>query len=177
LFGFKFVCLATLAAVLDAFVVPNWWRLQATTVALVAHSVPVFGLSATTFGSSIAFADPEGMGFAYLVTPGCTAALPVFLYMAAVFAYPAAWKQRVYGLLYGVAFLLALNVLRLSSMAWIGMRFPDFFEEAHLSWWQASFIIAVAFTWWFWVQSLDPAKDRLRRRLPAFFSQLGLVSK
>src|SRR5688572_23843452 len=116
-FGVKFVCLATLAAALDAFVVPTWWWLQATTVALVAHSVPVFGLSATTFGSKIAFADSEGMGFAYLVTPGCTAALPIFLYFAAVVAYPAAWKQRARGLLYGVVFLLALNVLRLSSMA------------------------------------------------------------
>lgn len=155
-FGGRFVALATVFAVFDVLLVSRLdWVSQATAHA-VASATPVLGISGTVLGGgSMWFLGSGGKTFSYAVTAGCTATMPVFLFGAAVLAYPASWRQRGYGLLVGVPSLLGLNVARLVSMAWLGLYAPRLFGEFHLGWWQAIFIVAVGLAWLVWVQALE----------------------
>lgn len=88
--------------------------------------------------------------FEYVITLGCTGMTPVLMYGAAVLAYPTPMRARWLGVLVGVPLLLIGNLLRLIGMAWIGVRRPSFFEDFHVIWAQAIFILAVALTWIAW---------------------------
>jgi hypothetical protein len=48
--------------------------------------------------------------------------------------------------------LLAVNTVRLASLAWIGAHQPSYFEPAHEIWWQGAGAIAVCLGWYLWLR-------------------------
>lgn len=93
--------------------------------------------------------------FALEVRRGCEAIEPAALFIAAVLAFPASWRQRVFGIVIGVAVIYLLNLIRIITLYYAGVHVPAMFETLHLEVWQTFFIISTLALWlaWAWCAS------------------------
>lgn len=107
----------------------------------------LLGESVRVTGLTIASA-----GFSVDVGTGCTATIPIMLFVCAVVAYPGRWQHKLLGILIGGACLYALNLVRTVSLFLIGTHFHGFFDTAHLLLWQPLIILAAVILWLFWVR-------------------------
>jgi len=90
--------------------------------------------------------------FSISIRRGCDAIEPSALFAAVVLAFPAPWRRKVCGLVVGVFFLLALNLLRIITLFFIGIHYPKMFHVAHVELWPAVFIFLAIFCWALWIQ-------------------------
>src|SRR5262249_37523653 len=67
-------------------------------------------------GTIISHAD----GFAISIANGCSGLEAVILLAAAVIAYPASWHERALGLAAGTLAIMALNLVRVISLFYLG---------------------------------------------------------
>jgi exosortase H (IPTLxxWG-CTERM-specific) len=91
-------------------------------------------------------------GFAAQIDDVCTGIFVVAIYVSAVLAYPSGVRDKLKGLLVGVSAILALNLVRVVSLMYIGRYFPDLFETAHLLVWQSLVIFATLIVWIYWTE-------------------------
>ena len=89
-------------------------------------------------------------GFAYEVAAGCTGILPAFVIAAAILASPASAGARRCGLAVAVPLVLAVNLLRLVHLFYLGVHAPRQFALAHAFWWEAALVAVTLATWWVW---------------------------
>ena len=89
--------------------------------------------------------------FAITVRRGCDAVEPAWFFCAAVLSFPASFARKIPGMLAGVTLILALNLLRIVSLYFIGLQFPRFFSMAHLEIWPAIFIVMAILLWAGWI--------------------------
>jgi exosortase/archaeosortase family protein len=82
---------------------------------------------------------------------GCDALEPAALFVAAVLAFPAAWRARAIGLGIGVPLLLVLNLARIVSLYYVLKWSPAWFDAAHVEIWQPLFIFFSMLFWVVWV--------------------------
>jgi exosortase/archaeosortase family protein len=75
----------------------------------------------------------------------------MILLVGAILAYPSRLKQKPLPLAIGIAFLFILNQVRTSTLYYIGIHLPGYFEIAHFVVWQSVMILAVVITWLLWV--------------------------
>jgi exosortase H (IPTLxxWG-CTERM-specific) len=97
----------------------------------------------TIVGSKIFSAD---------IITECTAVFPIMIFLAAVIAYPCAWKKKLLGMALGVPAILFINMVRLVSLFYIGYWFPNWFETAHLLVWQSLIIFFAVLLWLIWAE-------------------------
>jgi exosortase/archaeosortase family protein len=91
--------------------------------------------------------------FILVVSEGCDALLPYWVFGAAVLASPVSFAPRLVGLLGGAALLLLVNQLRIVSLYFTGVHAPAAFELMHVEVWQPLYIffaITLWFLWAFW---------------------------
>ena len=94
--------------------------------------------------------------FAVEIRSNCNAIYEVGLYTAAVWAFPASWRERLIGTLVGAAILYVVNIVRIASLLAVGLLQPAWFETSHLYAWQAVFLVVVATCWIAWVSRIRP---------------------
>jgi archaeosortase B (VPXXXP-CTERM-specific) len=94
-------------------------------------------------------------GFSLEIIDECTAVFSSIVYCACILAYPTTPKNKVVGIAFGVPSLYAINILRLSILALVGMSHPGMFEFVHVYLWQASFIIFVVVLFLLWLHFLS----------------------
>ncbi len=141
--------------------IPGWDAMLATGLTAHAHLgarlLNGFGEPCQVFGNSI-WSASHGI----TVEPGCSALeYPAFL-CAAVFSFPAPLDRKVPGALAGVALLLAANLVRITSLYWIGVHSPAFFDTAHLVLWPCLLVvltIGIVAGWLHWI----PPRHEFRR--------------
>jgi exosortase/archaeosortase family protein len=107
----------------------------------------VFGEDATVTDNSI-----RSSRFSVQVVRGCDALLPTAAYVSAVIASPVAIGPKILGILVGTASLLAINLIRIVSLFFIGIYFPNAFHMIHFEVWQALFVVLAIVAWAIWVQ-------------------------
>ena len=95
-------------------------------------------------------------GFAVEIKNNCNAIYEVGLYAAAVCAYPASWRERLFGTLMGAAVLYVVNFLRILTLLAVGLLYRPWFEATHLYAWQAVFLLVVGTCWIAWVSRIRP---------------------
>ncbi len=105
----------------------------------------LFGADVRTDGQII-----RSSVFTMEVARGCDGLQPIMLFLAAMIALPSSRKAKVQGGLAGTAILLALNLLRIVSLYFIGVHYPDFFHMMHVDVWQTIFIFIALFLWALW---------------------------
>jgi exosortase H (IPTLxxWG-CTERM-specific) len=101
--------------------------------------------------------------YAVSIRRGCDAIEPAWFFCAAVLAFPGRWQKKPIGLAVGVAIILMLNLARIVSLYFIGLRWPRFFAMAHLELWPGLFILvtlALWFAWLRWAQRGDSPTTR-----------------
>jgi len=97
--------------------------------------------------------------FALDVQNGCNGIEAMILLAAAIFAFPATLRSRLIGLSAACVAVQLLNVVRLSSLVWLGEHHRSAFDVFHVAVWQSLIILAAISMFVFW--SLKFAKKPL----------------
>jgi exosortase/archaeosortase family protein len=85
----------------------------------------------------------------------CTAYYPFAVFLAAVLAYPAGWQSKAVGIACGLPAVVAVNQLRLVSLAYINQWKPSAVDVAHVVVWQSLIIFLTLVLWLLWVVWTD----------------------
>ncbi len=96
----------------------------------------LLGFETQVDGSSI-FSSKFDMNIVH----GCDAIEAIMILIAVLLAFPSSLKQKLVGVLTGIALLTTINLIRVASLFWIGEQHHDWFEFAHIELWQFLFII------------------------------------
>jgi exosortase H (IPTLxxWG-CTERM-specific) len=93
-------------------------------------------------------------GFAVSIEAGCNGIEATIVLIAAIFAFPARWQDRIKGLAAGIVAVQGLNIVRVISLFYLGQWNMQVFEWAHLYVWQALIMLDVLVVWLVWVRLL-----------------------
>lgn len=95
-----------------------------------------------------------GKAFRFKVVPQCGAIEVMAIFLAAILAFPATWTKRLIGLVLGFPLLYALNIVRLSFLAFVGAwtNGGPLFDFAHHYVWQGIYIVFVVAVWLVWME-------------------------
>lgn len=88
--------------------------------------------------------------FALDVRNGCNAVEAMMLLAAAMIAFPATLRSRLTGLLAASAAIQLLNLVRVSSLVWLGEHHRNVFDVVHVAVWQTVVILAAVAMFLFW---------------------------
>jgi exosortase/archaeosortase family protein len=103
--------------------------------------------------------------FGYEVGIGCTGLLPAMVLVIAILAAPAGLAEKGRGLAVGVPIVLAVNLLRLAHLFYLGVYAPRLFGPAHEVVWEAGIVLATFATWAFWFRwAMDQRRAVSRER-------------
>lgn len=89
-------------------------------------------------------------GFALDVRNGCNGVEAMLLVAAAMIAFPATVMSRLSGLLAVSAGVQILNLVRVSSLVWLGEHHRKVFDVVHVAVWQSVVILAALAMFVFW---------------------------
>jgi exosortase H (IPTLxxWG-CTERM-specific) len=101
--------------------------------------------------------------FALDVRNGCNGVEATLLLAAAILAFPATLRSRLIGLVICSIAIELLNIVRLSSLFWLGEHYRQVFDLFHVAVWQSLIILAAIsmFVLWSWKFAERPlAKSR-----------------
>jgi exosortase H (IPTLxxWG-CTERM-specific) len=90
--------------------------------------------------------------FALDVQNGCNGIEAVILLAAAILAFPATLRSRLIGLTVASVAIELVNLVRLSSLFWLGEHYRRIFDFFHVAVWQSLVILAAIsmFVLWSW---------------------------
>lgn len=99
--------------------------------------------------------------FALDVRNGCNGVEAVILLAAAIIAFPATLRSRLLGLAVASVAIEALNLVRLSSLFWLGEHYRLIFDFFHVAVWQLLIILAAIsiFILWSWKFAETPRAE------------------
>ena len=145
------IILAAFAAVTwlvfrDAVMGPVLVPLRALTAEGALTLIRLLGMEAIREGAVVY----QPGGFAYEISPGCTALVGAGLLFVAILAYPAARHHRLVGISLCVPAFLGLNLVRLAHLFYAGVHRPEVFQVLHQTVWQAGMAVAVFGLWFGW---------------------------
>lgn len=100
--------------------------------------------------------------FALDVRNGCNGLEAVMVLAAAVLAFPATLRSRLTGILAGSAAIEILNLVRVTSLVWLGEHHRAMFDFIHVGVWQSLVILAAVsmFVFWSWKFADKPLASR-----------------
>lgn len=131
------------------------WNARASTFIL-----NVFGENATTRDTSVSSAR-----YSVNIRHGCDAIEPSALFLAAVLAFPAAFKSKLPGLITGTLILAVINLVRIVSLFYVGIFKKEWFDFMHEDFWQPLFILLALTLWIAW--AMWAMRGSVRQRPPA----------
>jgi exosortase H (IPTLxxWG-CTERM-specific) len=99
--------------------------------------------------------------FALDVRNGCNGVEAAILLVAAILAFPATLRSRLIGLVAAGIAIEVLNLLRLSSLFWLGEHYRPIFDFFHVAVWQSLVILAAIsiFVLWSWKFAEKPLAE------------------
>lgn len=117
---------------------------------LASGLLNLFGMGTTANGSMI-----ESSEFTVNIKTGCDGIEGMALFSAAVLAFPAAWRQKIIGLVTGIGILFVVNLTRVVQLYLTGVYYPSLFEILHQNVWQIIFIILSLVLFGLWLASIN----------------------
>jgi exosortase H (IPTLxxWG-CTERM-specific) len=99
--------------------------------------------------------------FAVNIRNGCNGIEAMFIFIAAVLAFPASWKSRLAGLGLGILAIQVVNLVRVVALFLTGVYFPKIFDTSHTVIWQTIVILCGVLLWIFWANrfAAPPASE------------------
>ena len=88
--------------------------------------------------------------FATHIVAECTSLAASAIFLSGVIAFPASLGHKLWGMVLGLVVLSALNIVRTTSLLFIGMLFPSALDVAHILVWQSLMIIVAVVLWILW---------------------------
>ena len=89
------------------------------------------------------------------ITPECTSLPYLTILFAGIVAFPSTIFQKLWGALIGCVALSLLNLVRTSTLLFIGLWFPSALDSAHIFIWQAIMIVAAITIWVLWWRKIE----------------------
>jgi len=123
---------------------------------VTSHLINLFGAHTHVTGNVI---NSSGT-FALSVVTACTGLFATGVFIVAVLAFPAGFLAKLIGVLFGVGAIFLINLVRLGSLFYIGVHFPDLFDVMHLLIWQSLIIVLALFLWLLWAKVVAHAHQR-----------------
>ena len=102
-------------------------------------------------------------GLSVEVIEECTGAYEIIIFWAAVIAYPARWRAKLWGIVGGMLALLAINIFRMMFLVAAGSRWPESFEFLHIYFWQTTLILMIVTVWVLWIRLIANREPAVRR--------------
>ncbi|MGD8346790.1 MAG: exosortase H [Lysobacterales bacterium] len=102
-------------------------------------------------------------GFGVRIERGCNGVEALIILFAAIFAFPAPFKNKIIGFVIGFIAIQGLNLVRIVSLFYMGQWNQVAFEWFHLYLWQALIIMDALVVWLIWLRSLPQAKAKRAR--------------
>lgn len=102
-------------------------------------------------------------GFGVRIERGCNGVEALIILFAAIFAFPAPFKNKLIGFAAGFVAIQGLNLVRIVSLFYLGQWNQVAFEWFHLYLWQALIILDALVVWLIWLRTLPQAKARRAR--------------
>jgi exosortase H (IPTLxxWG-CTERM-specific) len=99
----------------------------------------------------------ENPRFAVNIRNGCNGVEALLIFLAAVLAFPASWREKASGLVLGTVAIQAVNLLRVAALFLTGAYYPKLFDTSHTVVWQTVVILCSVLFWMFWASRLAPA--------------------
>ena len=93
-------------------------------------------------------------GFGVRIERGCNGVEALIILAAAIFAFPAPFRNKVIGFAIGFVAIQALNLVRIISLFYLGQWNQVAFEWFHLYLWQALIILDALVVWLVWLRTL-----------------------
>lgn len=148
--GVSFTVIA-LRSVNDAVVVP-YTAFIARASGAILH---LFGEQATVSGCVVS--SPR---FAVTIFNGCNGLITSLIFISGVLAFPASWRAKAVGAVGGLLAIQAINLVRIVSLFYIGVYFPEYFSQSHIFVWQSVVILAGVTLWIVWAHhAATPVQD------------------
>ncbi len=122
---------------------------------LSGFTLNAIGQATTMEGSVI-----RGPRFAVNIQNGCNGVEAMIIYFAAVLAFPAPWKSRLFGLVFGFVAIQLVNLIRVVALYLTGVYLPKLFDSSHTVVWQTIVILAGVLLWILWANRFVPAPAR-----------------
>jgi len=119
------------------------------TAGIVVVILNLFGVNAVLDGINIVLD-----GFSLQVVYECVGIFSMIVYASFILAYPAGVKKKLIGMAFGLPCLYALGVVRIASLALIGVSYPGVWNYAHVYFWQLSLIVFVIILLLVWVEKI-----------------------
>ena len=129
-------------------------RYQGGIAAISCRLINIFGGRAAVQGNVI----HSSGSFALSVVTACTGLFITGVFIVAVLAFPATFLAKLLGVFSGAAAIFLINIVRLGSLFYVGVHFPDLFEQMHLLIWQSLIIVFALFLWLLWVRMAAHAR-------------------
>ncbi len=99
-------------------------------------------------------------GFAVEIQAGCNGVEAVIILFAALFAFPAPFKNKMIGFFWGFLAIQLLNLVRIISLFYLGQWSDTAFRWFHLYLWQALIILDALVVWLIWLRTLPENKNQ-----------------
>jgi exosortase H (IPTLxxWG-CTERM-specific) len=93
--------------------------------------------------------------FSINVVDGCNGIYATAILVSGVIAYPASLRKRFYGIIFGFIAVFLVNLIRVISLFYLGLHFPDIFQEVHVYVWQPIIILWAIIVWDFWSRKAE----------------------
>jgi exosortase/archaeosortase family protein len=103
-------------------------------------------------GATLSGAVIAGPGVSLIVVERCSTLFEMGIFLAALIAYPARPRAKLWGALAGVGCIFLLGITRVVALYYIGRYAPDFFELAHIHVGQSLLILLIVLLWVYWVE-------------------------
>jgi exosortase H (IPTLxxWG-CTERM-specific) len=112
-------------------------------------------------GPAIALGPAVGFRtFGVTIEGACDGVQPACIFLCAVLAYPARWRDKAWGIAIGVPIVMLINLVRVVTVVVCGAYWPDLFEQVHLYGWQALVIVLTLAIWILWAELVVRPRDR-----------------
>ena len=99
--------------------------------------------------------------FAVSIEPGCNGVEAMIVLLAAILAFPAPVRYKLWGVFWGFVAIQGMNLLRIISLFYLGQWSRELFDWAHLYIWQALIMLDALVVFLVWIRYL-PGEDRER---------------
>jgi exosortase H (IPTLxxWG-CTERM-specific) len=96
----------------------------------------------------------KASGFAVSIEAGCNGIEAGIVLIAAMVAFPAAWRPKLVGIVAGILAIQLLNLVRIITLFYLGQWSQTAFEWAHLYIWQSLIILDVLVVFLIWLRYL-----------------------
>ena len=86
---------------------------------------------------------------------GCNGVYMAIIFCSAIAAFPATWRQKLYGLAIGLVFIAFFNIMRVDALFYVHKNFPQYFDTAHIMAAQFAGIAFAMVLWIIWLNDLE----------------------